>query len=82
MEGRSKRYKKIDFLGEGQVKTILPEAHLSVQQLYILKEIIFWQFATVYKAEDLETHAIVAVKKVSLSFNNIFRWPTTVYGGH
>ncbi|CAH3138825.1 unnamed protein product, partial [Pocillopora meandrina] len=41
MEGRSKRYKKIDFLGEGQ-------------------------FATVYKAEDQETHAIVAVKKIKL----------------
>ncbi|XP_074633616.1 cyclin-dependent kinase 7-like isoform X1 [Acropora palmata] len=41
MEVRSKRYKKIDFLGEGQ-------------------------FATVYKAEDQETHTIVAVKKIKL----------------
>lgn len=66
MEGRSKRYKKIDFLGEGQVNAMISEAHWSFQQLYILKEIIFGQFATVYKAEDQETHSIVAVKKVSL----------------
>ncbi|XP_049765676.1 cyclin-dependent kinase 7 isoform X1 [Schistocerca cancellata] len=41
MENKSKRYEKIEFLGEGQ-------------------------FATVYKARDIVTDAIVAVKKIKL----------------
>jgi cyclin-dependent kinase 7 len=46
---KHKRYKKIDFLGEGQ-------------------------FATVYKAEDVEAdHKIVAVKKIKLKMSNSLR---------
>ena len=41
MENKSQRYKKIEFLGEGQ-------------------------FATVYKAYDVETDTIVAVKKIKI----------------
>ena len=50
-----------------------------IQLFYILKEIIFGQFATMYKAEDQETHSIVAVKKVKLLYNmhgstSIYSW--------
>ena len=39
MEGRSKRYKKIDFLGEGQVKNNIYD-NFSVHQFSILKLIM------------------------------------------
>jgi cyclin-dependent kinase 7 len=44
---KTKRYEKLNFLGEGQ-------------------------FATVFKARDLQTDAIVAVKKVKFKFRFLF----------
>lgn len=52
------RYQKIEFLGEGQVC-------LTTLIIWVNVNISIPQFATVYKARDLETDEIVAVKKVS-----------------
>ena len=65
MADRSKRYKKIDFLGEGQVRYCdLEDKHLK-GALSCYHSFFRLQFATVYKAEDQETGKIVAVKKVN-----------------
>lgn len=51
------RYQKIEFLGEGQVCVFNHKYFCPNEEP---------QFATVYKARDLETDEIVAVKKVCL----------------
>lgn len=55
------RYQKIEFLGEGQVSE-----GIYIDKLFLSFFTYFFQFATVYKARDLETDEIVAVKKIKL----------------
>lgn len=58
------RYEKIDFLGEGQVcmrMIISDDFFFCVKHIYVSI-----QFATVYKARDTQTEAIVAVKKIKI----------------
>ena len=55
----SKRYEKIIFLGEGTVRFIKTKLKCKHTQ-----ELFVFQFATVYKARDLTSREIVAVKKV------------------
>lgn len=58
-----KRYEKLSFLGEGQVRNIVDILMFNC----FLEEIgsnWSFKFATVYKSRDRETGLIVAVKKV------------------
>lgn len=95
MTEKVRRYEKIDFLGEGQVRidiclrflfcicnllyvVIYMELFFNVFcNIYTVQELVhkfiylyvcavccMFQFATVYKAKDIETNNIVAVKKV------------------
>lgn len=85
MTEKIRRYEKIDFLGEGQVRIdivyvfvfyiiIYIEIYCNLFcNVYIIQKCVciiyviccIFQFATVYKARDIETKNIVAVKKVS-----------------
>ena len=58
-DNKQKRYEKIEFLGEGQV---WHGQTSTVNDLFANLTVV--QFATVYKAKDTKTDAIVAVKKV------------------
>jgi hypothetical protein len=56
---KTKRYEKLSFLGEGQVK--ITNVSIVIKFEFTL---FLFKFATVYKARDKETGIIVAVKKV------------------
>ena len=58
IEDKLKRYEKIEFLGEGQVTIWTKSLIKNIQN------VLFSQFATVYKSRDVEEDRIVAVKKV------------------
>ena len=79
-----KKYEKIDFLGEGQVYILLL-FELIIELIFVLliafssydyKIFLNFQFATVYKAKDIDTDKIVAVKKV-FYYSSIFRYTDT-----